>query len=132
MNGAYTTRKFYQFHTQVPVHPFAHAQRDMAYLRRLTARVWKKYGGDRPMPTLKARNAITSFYQGGASYNYIVLARRHRCAYILLHELAHALTPHAKLVHGPAFTRMYIKLMAEFGGEDAGYLEIHAIDRGLL
>lgn len=46
----------------------------------------------------------------------MMLARHHRTLLVLLHELAHVLTPKARYDHGPAFGRKYMHLLNAYAG----------------
>jgi hypothetical protein len=136
MRDSEATRKLYALTTSVPFEPWLVQVYGTATMNRATDRVWCRYGkGERPRVVMGrgmavAEGGYTSYYDPAT--NAIVMARHQRCLHVLFHELAHALTPRAKLVHGPAFCEMFIRLMSEFGGEDEGYLRLHMVREGLV
>lgn len=55
---------------------------------------------------------FTSYCAG----NRIELARHQRSLIVLLHELAHWLTPPSRIDHGPSFMRTYMRLLHRYAG----------------
>ena len=53
----------------------------------------------------------------------IVLARTQRTELVLIHELAHVLTPLARYDHGPAFGRTYMRMLEAYAGVKRTSLE---------
>lgn len=99
------------------------AERPMAELQALAAKVWADYGRTHEL-YVRADTGTShcgknvSYCQGGRDgegreYADIVLARHERRPFVVLHELAHAL---GNWNHGPRFVRCYIKLMVKYGG----------------
>jgi hypothetical protein len=84
--------------------------------------VWAREAGKGECPSVKARRAKrdVSFYNAPweGKPGSIHLIAKHQNLGGLLHELAHALGPHDKLAHGPAFRKRCIRLYREYGGWD--------------
>lgn len=127
MNKAVVTRRFYRWEEgHCSAGEYATRDRPMRTLQRLAARVWGAERQRAPVPVVVAGRgtpgptrrlsycAAEKFYDTKWLYR-IELCRDHRCIWVLMHELAHALVPHAKYDHGPAFVRMFVYLMATYG-----------------
>jgi hypothetical protein len=92
------------------------AERPMAELQRLAARVWVHEGGQRPRPAVVAGRGDRSrcdMWEDGTAV--IVLSRGQRCIYTLLHEIAHALGTLREADHGPTFTERLLFLYGTYG-----------------
>lgn len=61
----------------------------------------------------------------------IVLARHQRTRKYLIHELAHALGPFGEELHGRAFMRRYLDMLAVFGRVDRMYVELVMLSHGV-
>lgn len=89
----------------------------MANLQRLAKKIAHAESPDRAARLTVVAGAgwrcggWTSYY----SESRIVLARHHRCRLILLHEMAHWLTPKSGN-HGPEFMRTYMYLLCKYAG----------------
>lgn len=142
MNKAVVTRRFYRFEDrQENRHPGLVAERPMAELQRLAARIWQAERQTPPVPVVVAGRGTPGGDGGWGSYceadgkywdtkwQYrIVLARHQRSIWVLLHELAHATVPHAKLDHGPAFARMFLYLITTYGRADGRLLALAELE----
>lgn len=95
-------------------------KKPMAELVALASLVWAAEGGKGPCPIVRgigkaeASDWTASPKRGVPSV--IRLASRHQSLGGLLHELAHALGPHDKLTHGPAFRKRAMHLYKVYGG----------------
>lgn len=130
------TRKFYAMSSEIRLEPWLSVCYGAATMNRIADRVWSRYGRG-PKPKVVCGRGLPWPQGGYTSYfdvgeNTIVLARHQRSLAVLLHELAHALTPQSKFDHGPAFCLMYARLLEEFAGEDGDYVLMHMIDAGLI
>ncbi len=94
------------------------------------APIWRaergRYGlAKKPMPRIEAG-------RGGRAFgSYLIrLGRKERNPYVVLHEMAHCLTPHDE-AHGPRFVGGLIGLLARHLGGDADTLLQAAYDAGV-
>lgn len=136
MDDRIATKRFYAMSNELRFEPWTATCYGATTMNRVADRVWSKYGVG-PKPAVHCTRGDPAPGGGFTSYydpqrNRVVLARHQRTLTVLLHELAHALTPHAKLAHGPAFCITYARLMGEFAGEDPDYLMLHMITAGLV
>lgn len=127
------TNRVYRFHEVVPMSDATLRRRSPSYLDRIVERVWERYGrGPRPVvyyPRSYEDGLFeTSFYntERGTKMPVIFIAPHQRNLQVLLHELAHALTPREKAGHGPRFMEVYIRLMVEFARASEEELLINA------
>lgn len=92
------------------------------HLQGYAGYVWASEAGKGPCPVVKARRSKsdTSYFTGPweGRPGSIHLIAKHQNLGGLLHELAHALGPHDKLAHGPAFRKRCIRLYRDYGGWD--------------
>jgi hypothetical protein len=94
---------------------FAHLRKRQSIpsLQLLAGLVWAREGGRGRCPIVRGkRRNDTSYFCDGT----IHLVPKHRSLGGLLHEIAHALGPHDKLAHGPAFRKRCIRLYRVYGG----------------
>lgn len=123
MNQSKVSARYYLFEEVLEETPgFAHLKKrtSLKALQLLAALVWEREGGHGECPLVKRRNAddYSAFevVPGSGKPGVIHLTRRHQNAGGLLHELAHALGPHDKYTHGPAFRKRCIHLYKVYGG----------------
>jgi hypothetical protein len=132
MNKAVMTRRFYRFEDVLKDGPYRDrtfwADRPMATLQRLAARIWSAERPAQRAPLVVAGRGTPGGDGSWLSYctaircgrepwqPIIVLSRHQRNVEVLLHEMSHAMTPHAKYDHGPAFARTFVYLMATYAG----------------
>lgn len=124
------TRRFYRFEDALEGRYYRQrafwTARPMATLQRLTARIWDAERPGQRMPLVVAGRGTPGGDGSWLSYctairygrepwqPIIVLSRHQRNVEVLIHEIAHAMTPHAKYDHGPAFARTFVYLMATY------------------
>lgn len=119
MNQRKVTSRFYGFESVLEEMPgFAHLtrRRSIADLQLLAGIVWKAEGGRGKCPLVRTRERCkdnASFYV--YDDRIVHLHQKHKNFGGLLHELAHALGPHDKLAHGPAFRRRCLRLYQLYG-----------------
>lgn len=108
------TRKLYHFERRYIEVVLAGVDEPMEDLQALAWAVWHDHTDHRrTLPDVVAGRGIpatgrfVSFQMG----QRIELARHQRNRIVLLHEMAHWLTPLSKLDHGPAFCRTYFMLL---------------------
>ena len=113
--------------------PYLWRPTTMAHLQSVARVVLRQEGSKRRVCVVSARGVDKHIHGRWVSVTWplvdgsfwIELARDQRCLYILLHELAHVLSPqhwgdtpkteHGPLDHGPAFARKYAWLLARYG-----------------
>lgn len=121
MSQAHASRRAYAFNRGLlELSPYLREDRPIAHLRSLSTVVWRREARlKHAAPKIVAgagwdlgpKWGLTSYSQKGL----IVLTRDQRNIGVLLHELAHALGPHDKLTHGPAFIERLVRLLHLYG-----------------
>lgn len=115
---AKVTAAFYGFEKVLETLPaFAglRKRRSIEQLQLVAGYVWAREGGKAACPVVRPRDHPDHSECVFDKPPTIRLARKHRNLVSLLHELAHALGPHDKLDHGPAFRKRCIRLYREYG-----------------
>lgn len=96
----------------------------MRELQLFSGFIWQAEQQRRPQPTVVAVRGweiagngwgLTSYFE--MKTNRICMTRDNRNLIVLLHELAHALGPHDKLDHGPAYIARQLHLLELYGEE---------------
>lgn len=122
LNERRESRRYYNFEDVLWMAPsFAPLRKRMAVgeLRLMADLVWQAEKGCGPCPVIKCiGNKPESYYLTSTKRGVpgtIRLILKHQNAAGLLHEIAHALGPHDKLTHGPAFRRRCLRLYRTYG-----------------
>lgn len=124
MNASLASRRAYAFQWRLQkLSPHLRRDRPMAELQRLTAYVWSAERSTLPMPRVVAGDGWRHPVWGLTSYcdtnlRRIVLCRDNRNIGVLIHELAHALGPWDKVIHGQAFLARQFRLLETYGSVD--------------
>jgi hypothetical protein len=123
MDQQKTSARYYLFEDLVWETPaFAELRRirRLAELQLLAGLVWARERGCGPCPVVRSSRtkSFSDFTSSGkrGKPGAVSLTMEHQSLGGLLHEIAHALGPHDKLTHGPAFRRRCTHLYKMYGG----------------
>lgn len=121
MNKAWQTRRFNQWDKD-SMDKWPHKLtrwRRIPALRKLLEQIW--FAEAEPLRRMTPPRLIRSvdFSYFWTTRFAIALTDQQQCLGILLHEIAHALTPKWADDHGPSFQRTYKYLLYKYGGYEA-------------
>jgi len=107
------TRRLYHFEAHYFRATAASRILPMGALRLLAARIWREFGGGKPMPKIVAGKGTP---HGGAWFSYsqgdyIQLSRNQRNMLVLIHELIHSMGYDE---HDRAFVKIYLRILIRY------------------